>query len=115
MSSRSVLGVNVKTGRRPFTLMKEKKRRREYFTMLVSNTLTIGDLFTMLVFPYKGDLFTMLVFLSIVTGGLLFEHSKLDGTFKKLAHDPSGTKKHKSNNDKKKKRQQQQQQQRQRR
>ena len=62
MSSRSVLGVNVKTGRRPFTLMKEKKRRREYFTMLVSNTLTIGDLFT------------MLVFLSIVTGGLLFEH-----------------------------------------
>ena len=83
MSSRSVLGVNVKTGRRPFTLMKEKKRRREYFTMLVSNTLTIGDLFTMLVFPYKGDLFTMLVFLSIVTGGLLFEHSKLDGTKKK--------------------------------
>ena len=83
MSSRSVLGVNVKTGRRPFTLMKEKKRRREYFTMLVSNTLTIGDLFTMLVFPYKGDLFTMLVFLSIVTGGLLFEHSKLDGTQKK--------------------------------
>ena len=77
MSSRSVLGVNVKTGRRPFTLMKEKKRRREYFTMLVSNTLTIGDLFTMLVFPYKGDLFTMLVFLSIVTGGLFFEHSKL--------------------------------------
>ena len=50
------------------------------FTMLVSNTLTIGDLFTMLVFPYEGDLFTMLVFLSIVTGGLLFEHSKLDGT-----------------------------------
>ena len=48
--------------------------------MLVSNTLTIGDLFTMLVFPYKGDLFTMLVFLSIVTGGLLFEHSKLDVT-----------------------------------
>ena len=37
----------------------------------------------MLVFPYKGDLFTMLVFLSIVTGGLLFEHSKLDGTLKK--------------------------------
>jgi len=26
----------------------------------------------------------MLVFLSIVTGGLLFEHSKLDGTKKKI-------------------------------
>jgi hypothetical protein len=39
------------------------------FTMLVSNTLTIGDLFTMLVFPYKGDLFTTYArsFLSIVT------------------------------------------------
>jgi len=40
VSSRSVLGVNVKTGRRPFTLMKEKKRRREYFTMLVCSFRT---------------------------------------------------------------------------
>jgi hypothetical protein len=43
------------------------------FTMLVSNTLTIGDLFTMLVFPYKGDLFT--------TYARFFEHSNCGGLF----------------------------------
>ena len=47
VSSRSVLGVNVKTGRRAFTLISP----------------IIAALFTILVFPTTPALFTILVFL----------------------------------------------------